>query len=101
MAPRRNKKQEIVEEGKVTAWLNGQLVLDQVRFGEPRSTYHPYRYNTTEYLKTIWSVQKKKMIGPLFLQDHGNPVVFRNVWIKPLDNLAIQYEVDRAKAKGK
>jgi hypothetical protein len=23
--------------------------------------------------------------GPLYLQDHGNPVRYRNVWIRPLD----------------
>ena len=24
-------------------------------------------------------------VGPLFLQDHGSPTKYRNVWIKPLD----------------
>lgn len=91
-APRRNEKGEIVEEGAITAWLNGQLVQDNARFGEPRSVYHPYRYNTTDYLRTIWEQQKKTMTGPVFLQDHGNPVKFRNVWVKPLDDKSFIYE---------
>jgi hypothetical protein len=91
-APRRDKDQKITEEGSITAWLNGQKVQDNARFGEPRSVYHPYRYRTTDYLKTIWELQKKTMTGPVFLQDHGNPVLFRNVWIVPLDDKAMVYK---------
>jgi hypothetical protein len=93
-APRRDNKGEIVEEGSITAWLNGQKVQDDTRFGEPRSNYHPYRYGTTPYLQEIWKRQKQTMIGPVFLQDHDSPVRFRNVWVRPLDEHALTYEPD-------
>ena len=90
-APRRDTSEKIVTPGRITAWLNGQLVQKGTEFGEPRSKYHPYRYGTTPYLQDIWKRQKSKMVGPVFLQDHDNPVKFRNVWIKPLDKLADKY----------
>ena len=92
IAPRRDAEGKIVEEGSITAWLNGQLVQDNARLGEPRSVYHPYRYVTTDYLRKIWEQQKKTMTGPVFLQDHQHPVKFRNVWIKPLDDKAFIYK---------
>lgn len=91
-APRRDESGQIVDEGRITAWLNGQKVQEDARFGEPRSTYHPYRYQTTPYLQEIWERQKKTMTGPVFLQDHDSPVRFRNVWVRPLDNQAFMYE---------
>jgi hypothetical protein len=91
-APRRDKSGKIVEEGSITAWLNGKKVQDNAKFGEPRSKYHPYRYGTTPYLQEIWRRQQKTMTGPLFLQDHDNPVRFRNVWVRPLDDCATVYE---------
>lgn len=90
-APRRNEAGEIVEPGSVTAWLNGIKVQDNTRFSEPRSVYHPFRYGTTEYLKPIAAQLKEKQIGPVFLQDHESPTKFRNVWIVPLDDKAIDY----------
>ena len=90
-APRRNKQGEITEEGSITAWLNGQLVQKDTKLSEPRSTYHPFRYNTTDYLKTIWEQQKATSVGPVFLQDHDNAVRFRNVWVRPLDDKAMMY----------
>lgn len=91
-APRRDATGKIVEQGSITAWLNGQKVQDHARFGEPRSHYHPFRYGTTPYLKAIWKRQKKTMTGPVFLQDHDSPTRFRNVWVRPLDDKAFLYE---------
>ena len=91
-APRRDDNQKIVKKGSITAWLNGQLVQKNTRFGEPRSVYHPYRHQTTPYLKAIFEKQKKTMTGPVFLQDHGHAVRFRNVWILPLDDESKIYE---------
>lgn len=91
-APRRDESGTIVEEGSITAWLNGSLVLDDVRFGEPVSKYHPFRRLTTPYLDAIGERQRQTSVGPLFLQDHDARVRFRNVWIRPLDEFAGRYE---------
>ncbi len=91
-APRRDSEGKISEPGHVTAWLNGQLVQDNTSFEEPRSVYHPFRYGNTPYLNAIYKQMKQTSVGPLFLQDHGSPTKFRNVWIKPLDELANEYE---------
>lgn len=84
-APRRDDEGKITEPGEITAWLNGQKVQEQTKVGEPRSSYHPFRYKTTPYLDKIWQQQQKTSVGPVFLQDHDNPVRFRNVWVRPLD----------------
>lgn len=91
-APRRNEAGKIEQMGTVTVWYNGKKVQDGTEFGEPRSVYHPFRYGTTPYLEKIWDRQKKTMTGPVFLQDHGNPVKFRNVWVAPADDRAFLYD---------
>ncbi len=91
-APRRDESGKIVQKGTVTVWFNGKKVQDEASFGEPRSVYHPFRFGTTPYLKKIWARQKKTMTGPVFLQDHHNPVKFRNVWVLPADDHAFVYE---------
>lgn len=91
-APRRDKSGKITENGTITVWFNGKKVQDAAQFGEPRSTFHPFRFGTTQYLERIWDRQKQTMIGPVFLQDHGNAVQFRNVWVVPADDLAFVYE---------
>jgi len=94
-APRRDANGQITEEGSITAWLNGQKVQDNARFGEPRSRWHPYRHGSTPYLQEIWTRQKATSCGPVFLQDHHSPVRFRNVWVRPLDDRAKMYDPKR------
>jgi hypothetical protein len=59
-----------VKPGSFTVLQNGVLIQDHIPVtGEP-TTAAP-----------LQGVARK---GPLYLQDHGNPVGFRNVWIRPL-----------------
>lgn len=59
-----------VEPGSFTVLHNGVLVQDHVPVNGASTTAAP--------LKGIAST------GPLMLQDHGNPVRFRNIWIRKL-----------------
>lgn len=89
--PRRDRQGKIIHQGSITAWLNGKRIHDRQPLGAPKSRYNPYRYDTTEYLQTIWRDYSKTERGPLVLQDHDAPVAFRNVWVKPLDDQAVWY----------
>lgn len=63
--------------GKRTAWpritvrLNGVLVHEDLELAKDFTTSAPI------------SIPLDGPEGPVFLQDHGNPVVFRNIWIVP------------------
>ncbi len=94
-APRRDDAGKITEEGTVSLWFNGKKVQDGAKFGEPKSTFHPFRFGNTPYLDKISAQQKKTSVGPVFLQDHGNPVQFRNVWVLPADKDAFTYDPDK------
>lgn len=94
-APRRDEAGKIVENGTVTVWFNGKKVQDKTSFTEPKSTFHPFRFGNTPYLDKIRDQQKKTFTGPVFLQDHGNPVKFRNVWVLPADDRAFVYDAER------
>jgi hypothetical protein len=59
-----------VKPGSFTVLQNGVLIQDHIPVtGEPT---------------TAAPLQGLARKGPLYLQDHGNPVRFRNVWIRPL-----------------
>ncbi len=84
-APRRDADGKIIKKGKITAYLNGELVQENAEFEEPVSHYHPFRYGETQLQRQIWAEQIKTGYGPLFLQDHGSPTKFRNVWIRKVN----------------
>lgn len=84
IAPHRDAAGAIIRPGRVTAWLNGRMVQNGLTFTEPRSPYVPYKHGVTEHLRAIERRLLATGEGPLFLQDHGSPTRYRNVWIKPL-----------------
>lgn len=70
-APRFNDNGSLKSPARVTVFQNGVLIQNNVKL-KGRTLYigHPY--------------YKKHGPLPLKLQDHGNPVSYRNIWIRPL-----------------
>ena len=68
-APRKSSDGSI-KPGSFTVLQKGVLIQDHIPVGAEPTTAAPQQ----------GLVEK----GPLYLQDHGNPVRFRNVWIRPL-----------------
>jgi hypothetical protein len=71
-APTFDEGGAVIKRATMTVLHNGLLIQDNVQVlgtttheGEPRYTKHPPK-------------------APVQLQDHGNPVRFRNIWIRPL-----------------
>ncbi|MDB4338698.1 DUF1080 domain-containing protein [Rubripirellula sp.] len=59
-----------LQDAKITVRLNGVVVHREVTL--PKST-------------TAAPVREGPENGPIYLQDHGNPVRFRNIWVSPRD----------------
>ncbi|MGA1201550.1 MAG: family 16 glycoside hydrolase [Planctomycetota bacterium] len=72
--PRLDDKGAVTEPARVTVFHNGVLLHHDVPIqGDTRHRALPsYAAPSTE--------------GPIRLQDHGNPVRFRNIWIRPLES---------------
>jgi hypothetical protein len=72
MAPRFSSSGQLEKPASATVFHNGIVVHNATAFWGP--TQH----------KMIGKYLPAHAKGPLQLQDHGNPVRFRNVWIRPL-----------------
>jgi hypothetical protein len=70
-APRVDENNRVVTPGEITAWLNGELVLDQVPITKPTGAAGRL---------------PQRGVGPIRLQDHQSTVRFRNVVITPRFN---------------
>ena len=79
-APRRDADGKVTRPGSIVAWLNGKKVQDGVEFDEPRSPYIPYKHGVTDHLRAVEKTLLETGRGPIFLQDHGSPTRFRNIW---------------------
>ncbi len=62
--------ERLVDPGSLTVFFNGVLVQD-----------HWQLEGRTTWCRRL-PLPKGSSSGPLYLQDHGNPVPFRNVWIR-------------------
>jgi hypothetical protein len=71
-APRFNEDGSVKEPARETVFLNGLLVQDDVSL--KGATAH---MTLAKYAK-----HAEKM--PITLQDHGHPVRYRNIWIRPI-----------------
>lgn len=70
-APQFNKDSLLISKGTVTVLHNGVVVQNNTQID-----------GTTEYIGLPRIVSHGP--GPIILQDHGNPVQFRNIWIRKL-----------------
>ena len=64
-APRLNPDGSVEEAARITVYLNGVKIHDNVEL--PHGTANPNA--------------EQKATGPIQLQDHGHPIQFRNVWL--------------------
>ncbi|HYE32326.1 MAG TPA: DUF1080 domain-containing protein [Methylomirabilota bacterium] len=71
-APRFNESGELTKKANVTVIHNGVVVHHKQDFFGP--TTH----------RAIQKYSPKDTKGPIDLYEHGNPVRFRNIWIRPL-----------------
>lgn len=69
-APRFDDKGEVVQKARLSVLQNGVWIQQNIEVPGPTTAAMPR--------------DDLSKPGPLMLQDHGNPVEYRNMWIRPL-----------------
>jgi hypothetical protein len=72
----------VLDPGYVTVFVNGVLVQDHTPIEGP--TGHKARVEAQAFPEK----------GPFKLQDHGNPVRYRNIWYRPLPKRVVEGGLD-------
>ncbi len=70
---------KISEPAVMTVHHNGVLIHDKVRMARKKGDKEEFVTNTTAGLGGDPCAP-----GPILLQDHGNPVQYRNIWLVPI-----------------
>lgn len=83
-APVADEKGEVVRPASVTVLFNGVVVQDHWLFDGPTG----WRKRATYARAAGDTGLKREAKMPIAFQDHGNPVHYRNVWIRELPSYA-------------
>ena len=67
--------ENVVKRATFTVFHNGVLIQDHVELSGDTNWRGPH---------AVWPYTPHGDKGPIALQDHGNPVIFRNIWIREL-----------------
>ena len=79
--------EKLVKPGYVTVFQNGVLVQNHLQIKGETSFVQPPKYNNFD--------EKQ----PVRLQDHGNPVRFRNIWVREISDDPVQPIEDESPVK--
>lgn len=71
-APRFNEDGSLKSPAYITAMHNGIVILNHFELLGDTPFNRPPEYKA------------HSEVGPISLQDHGNPVAFRNIWVRPM-----------------